>query len=76
MCGVRAIRRGAAVPDALRVSVMVIRKDTHVVIDLNSVESALLKDLLRVVSEQAEDLGPQWERFRMDLLYSLPAEET
>ena len=54
---------------------MIMRKDTHVVLDLTSVETALLKDLLREVSEQAQKLGTQWERFRMDLLYSLPAED-
>lgn len=53
---------------------MVICKDTHVVIDLNSAESMLLKDLLREANATATVLGVQWERFRMDLLYSLPAD--
>ena len=36
---------------------MVICKDTHVVIDLNSAESMLLKDLLREANATATVLG-------------------
>lgn len=55
--------------------VMVIHKNTHVMIDLTNAEVVLLKDLLTAVREQALAFGIAWDRLRMDLLFRLPAED-
>lgn len=54
---------------------MVLRTDTHVVLDLTNMEATLLGDLLRYVAELAKERGPAWERVRMDILYGLPKED-
>lgn len=53
---------------------MNVRKDRHVVLDLEEREVELLRDLLKALEDPAHTFSVQHERLRIDLLFHLPGD--